>query len=332
MASVNWKKMKSNGSVSAILRHNSRDSRDNMKTHNNKEIDMSKTKDNVALTLPDSPSKYIDRYETYKKRIEHADATKNKNKRKDRVTAFALEFSVPEGMTNHDDVVEFGKKSAAACNSILGVKNFISCDIHFDEIHDYMDTNKKEMVKSRPHLHLLYTAFDEDDQLNGKKMSSRKNMVKLNKKIDEIAKEMGYQFMTGSKKKSTKSVEELKSESRYLEAEAELQKKYEVLKSNLSEKYTSKLSEVNEQGKKVLEGRRRLQNDIIELNKERTKMVDKYSEMLKELDEIKKELEKIKSKDAERLKNRVNMSYDEILKTLQGMYSEYEPSSDEYEL
>lgn len=55
-------------------------------------------------------------------------------------------------------------------------------------------------------------------KLNCKQISLRKNMKELNREVDTMTQtEFGCSFMTGTKKKSTKKVEELKQESEYTE-------------------------------------------------------------------------------------------------------------------
>ena len=69
---------------------------------------------------------------------------------------------------------------------------------------------------SRSHLQ-CYVVPEHNGKLNGKWFSSRANMIKLNNSIHRMAPEQfGVTFMDGSKRKSRKTVEQLKNESTYL--------------------------------------------------------------------------------------------------------------------
>ena len=75
---------------------------------------------------------------------------------------------------------------------------------------------------SRSHLQ-CYVVPEHNGKLNGKWFSSRANMVKLNNSIHRMAQEQfGVMFMDGSKRKSRKTVEQLKNESAYLAIQQEL--------------------------------------------------------------------------------------------------------------
>ena len=61
-------------------------------------------------------------------------------------------------------------------------------------------------------------------------------MIKLNNAIQEMTmRDYGIQFMDGSKKKSRKSMEELKNESRLLELENALKQEYQAKMDKLSD-------------------------------------------------------------------------------------------------
>ena len=69
-----------------------------------------------------------------------------------------------------------------------------------------------------------------DGKLNCKKMTLRKNMKELNREVDVMTQaEFGCSFLSGTKKKSTKKVEELKQESEYAELLCQIEQEKEDL-------------------------------------------------------------------------------------------------------
>lgn len=94
--------------------------------------------------------------------------------------------------------------------------------MHQDEKHAYIHAGTGERCMSRSHLQ-CYVVPEHNGKLNGKWFSSRANMVKLNNSIHRMAQEQfGVMFMDGSKRKSRKTVEQLKNESAYLAIQQEL--------------------------------------------------------------------------------------------------------------
>lgn len=87
--------------------------------------------------------------------------------------------------------------------------------------HAYIDLGTREIVTSRVHGHAAIVP-DVNGKLNGKQFSARKNISSLNNAIHEMTmKQYGVMFMDGTKKKGTKTVEELKRDSERSAAEME---------------------------------------------------------------------------------------------------------------
>ena len=227
MASVNFQKCKGGASVKAIIRHCDSEKRKNA-SHSNESIDTTKTEMNLQYTFrfkKDDGTKYTKQlnYEEtckrYDKRIKAIDEGGNKNKRKDRVTCFALCVPAPEGIIKPEDIDKFYGGVNLILNEKYGRKNLVNVYIHFDEIHDYKDAETGQERTSRVHAHYFYIP-ERNGQLDGKWFSSRANMVEVNKQIDDYCRQhLGIRFMDGSKKKSRKSVETLKNESNKIEYE-----------------------------------------------------------------------------------------------------------------
>lgn len=227
MASVNFQKCKGGSSAKAIIRHCDSEKRKNT-SHSNESIDTTRTEMNCTynfhFTKKDGTkySKSLNYEETcqrYDKRIQAIDEGGNRNKRKDRVTCFALCVPAPESIKS-EDIKQFFSGVTQILRNKYGAKNFVNSYIHFDEVHDYKDAETGQNRTSRVHGHFFFIP-EHEGQLDGKWFSSRSNMVEVNKKIDDFCREhFGIRFMDGTKKKSRKSVETLKNES--------VQREYEI--------------------------------------------------------------------------------------------------------
>lgn len=204
MASVNFEKLKDVSTIKAKIRHCNKEER-LIHTHSNKEIDLSKTYQNVSLTKLD----YRGICKKFDNRIKYLDETTNTNKRKDRVLCFGLNIPAPEEM-KIEDTKDFFKDVIKIMVNRFGSANIVSADIHYDEIHDYYDPVEDRVRTSTPHMQ-SYVIPEINGVLDGKKFSSKKNMVSLNKEIDKLCQEKYHcQFMTG-KKPRKRTVEELKA-------------------------------------------------------------------------------------------------------------------------
>lgn len=202
MASINFMKIKDAGSVKAMLRHC--DSEERLKhEHSNKDIDKTRTNENINYTR----LTYKQSCERYDNRIKFLDGQPGANKRADRVSCFGLTVPSCEGMTQ-DETKRFFNDVCRKFQNEFGGKNIVSAIAHFDEIHNYVDHG--ELKESRAHLH-FYVIPEIDGKLNGKKFSSKKRMIELNKAIDNIAREKyNKRFLTNEKPRK-RTVEELKA-------------------------------------------------------------------------------------------------------------------------
>lgn len=226
MASVDFKKMKTSTEVKRTIRHCDKEKRkeDN---HSNKQINKDLTSRNVTLFKNNN-------YETvckiYDEKMDYLNKQPNANKRSDKVTCFGLEIPLPKDLADKDNATK-GKWFSAVANIVAnqyGVDNILNGYLHKDEIHDYKNAETGEDDTSREHLHMFVMPVI-DNRLNGRDFSSKKNIITLNNSIQEMSKEQfNVEFMTGSKKKSTKTVEQLKSESRLQEVYSDIQRKQQA--------------------------------------------------------------------------------------------------------
>jgi len=143
--------------------------------------------------------------ERYKNRISELDKVEGQNKRKDRVTSFALCLTVPKKVKDKEsffnDVMDIFIRD-------FGEENIIQANLHVDEKHDYIDNG--EIKTSLEHIHCLVIP-EINGKLCGKKFSSKAAMSGLNKEIDKMCKEKHKcEFMTNETPQHM-SVEELKA-------------------------------------------------------------------------------------------------------------------------
>ena len=260
MSSVNFKKLKGAGDVSAMARHSEKEERLRHE-HANKDINKELTNNNSSMFN----LSYKDIIQKYKDRIEALDNTSNTNHRKDRVTCFSLEYAVPENLPPNQ-YSEWFSATEKYLSDKFGIDNIIESERHVDEQHLYRDHG--DIVMSRAHIHMLVVP-EIDGKLDGKHFSSRKTMVEVNKGLDDLTRERyGIGFMTGKEAKH-KSVEELKHESSIEELQskiAELQAERDMLSTNLQmskEQYLKAQSEYKHKVSVIMDSIKE-----IDLNKE----------------------------------------------------------------
>lgn len=186
---------------------------------NNPHIDVAKSHLNKSLL----GLTYEQICEKYDNRIAMLDATTNRNKRKDRVTLQNIEVPVPAGLERKNYNKWFIRVAEIMCD-LYGRENFIDSQIHYDEEHEYIDSESHEKRMSRVHMHASIIP-EINGQLNCKKLSGRNNMIKLNNEIEKMTqREFNCSFMIGEKKKSRQTIDELKNESSRLAFEQREQK------------------------------------------------------------------------------------------------------------
>lgn len=236
MASVDWQKYHSAIEVKAHIRHDEQVKRKNTKQHNNAEIDHTRTHMNfacfgrsyndrcdmydAAVSAANEKMSYVQEYTV--KNGKHAGETRQRKingLKKDAVTCLGLEVPAPAGLSESDARTWFMRVHEIMCDT-FGVDNVIDTDVHFDEIHGYIDSLTHERVQSRIHSHTHVLPVTDDGRMCAKEICCRANMIALNNVIEEMSqREFGVPFLTGGYAQR-KSVEQLKGES--LKAENEL--------------------------------------------------------------------------------------------------------------
>lgn len=222
IASVNFEKLKLTQEIKAMLRHCDEEMR--LKTeHSNIDINKSATPGNMQGDLD-----YYAACKRFDDRIAYLDAKPGANKRSDRVTCFGLNIPAPKNLEPKDERAFFTAVIAIIADQ-YGKENIIQYYLHQDEKHEYVNAETGEKCVSRAHMH-VYVVPVHNGKLNGKWFSSRANMARLNNSIHQMALEkFCVSFMDGTKRKSRKTVEQLKNESIYIEAQQELDRQRRAL-------------------------------------------------------------------------------------------------------
>lgn len=231
---------------------------------NNPHIDVTKSHLNKSLL----GLTYEQMCEKYDNRIAQLDNTTNRNKRKDRVTLQNIEVPVPAGLDKKLYNKWFCRVGEILCDA-YGRDNLIDAQIHYDEEHEYIDAETHEKKMSRVHMHASIVP-EVQGQLNCKRMSGRANMRKLNNAIEKMTeREFGCKFMDGSKKKSDRTMDELKNSSAKLKAEQEnkqLQRENEQLRHDnelqeaaLNAAYEVRMTKIKRREEKVEDDEKRIE-------------------------------------------------------------------------
>lgn len=204
MASANWMKVKGGTHAKAIMQHCDKDQR-LQHDHSNKDIDKNRTPDNWTMR----GLSYAEVCAVYDARIARLDSVPGANKRKDRVTCVFVDVPAPAGLPADQYASWFGRVWDIWQDRTGGAG--IEGWVHVDEIHDYIANGQAHT--SRAHMH-IGAVPEVGGRLCGKEFSARRNMVALNNAIDKMSREeYGIQWMDGTGRKSTESVEELKGRS-----------------------------------------------------------------------------------------------------------------------
>ena len=290
-------KIKNMRMFKGLVRHCAPDTRygDNQK---NEHVDKSKAGLNYSfLNLT-----YAERVERLQNRLKALEST-NTNKRKDRVFAYSVEIAAPAEL-KLDQAKKWFIHTMAYMGAVYGYDNpdnLIYADLHCDEVHDYIGPGNEKRT-SRIHAHLCFVP-EKDGSLNAKWFSSKSNMQKANRVMDNMCREKGHgTFLTGAKTRSRKTVSELKFESveRLEEEYAELNTK---MRSKIDEKASldAKVKEYSDEYEK------RLKNDS-ERSERLNKVTDEAEKVLKRLKDAPVNVE-VKVADADLLEFTKGVKY-----------------------
>lgn len=290
-------KIKNMRMFKGLIRHCAPDTRygDNQK---NEHVDKSK----AGLNLTFIAATYDERITRLQNRLKALEST-NTNKRKDRVFAYSVEIAAPAEL-KLDQAKEWFRDTIVSLNVMYGYEDFdniVYADLHCDEVHDYIGPGNEKRT-SRIHAHLCFVP-EKDGSLNAKWFSSKSNMQKANRIMDEMCRKKGYgTFLTGDKTRSRKTVSELKFES-----VERLEEKYAELNTEIRSKIDEKASLDAEVKKYKGEHEKRLKNDS-ERSEGLNKAVDEAEKVLKRLKDTPVNVE-VKVADADLLEFTKGVKY-----------------------
>lgn len=238
MAGVQWSDGKMQGGTEAknSMLHDSKDTR-LIHGHSNPDIDKTKTPNNFSyrgLTYKEKCARYDELMG--KVRIKRKSSGKNTN-----VTLQKMVIAIPADMQDGENYDPAWLRAWADDVGRLLEEDYgellIDIDVHVDEVHKYLDVSKPKddpnrMGWSRIHLHVAVVpavtevvtdgegnpVLNEDGTpktelvLNSYKFSQKRNIVRLNNRIQEMTRaKYSMDFMTGSGKgKKHHKVEDLK--------------------------------------------------------------------------------------------------------------------------
>lgn len=215
MASANWMKA-TNQKAGALKRHFDENYRIEG-NHSNKEIDKSLSHNNYMLGC----NSYDEALNSMKKRTKEVDALiPPKRIRKDRVTCCFIELPCPYEITKQEKSDLFFKSAYKIMEDFFGEQNVHGGFVHKDEVHEYVDKDKKNRV-SLEHIHVLVSAYTDEKGINGKAFETKARLKKLNSELENMCfRTFGLHLNTGESP-GRQSVEHLKEQT---ELNAELAK------------------------------------------------------------------------------------------------------------
>lgn len=245
MASINWggkngvaksyKKDRTRGIN--LLKHCDQEFRQDLnRQHKNRDInpELSYLNQNfTGMSLEESRAKWTKRV---KELEEHMAAQKDSLGRKipvrdNTVEMTSLEMAAPAGMTD-EQARQLFQDFYDICVKKFGEKNIISANSHFDEIHEYQDSQTGELRMSRPHIHIQIIP-EVDGKLCNREFSNIKNIKDLDHEVSDLCmKKYHVKFHTGEKLRA-KFVEQLKQESAYVRDISEKNKELEIKTGSL---------------------------------------------------------------------------------------------------
>lgn len=189
-------------------------------THKNKDIDITKSDQNIRL----SPDWGMSDYDHYKEIIKDY----HYMKRKDVVHAVSWVFTAPKDLSKENEIAFF-KAVRTFLNERYGADHELQCIIHKDEIHKYADEKTGLRKESRTHMHYMFVPAVADKKHGGEKICckqviNRKELMQIHKDLQEYINGQGLNcsVYTGiTKEQGNKTVDELKKKSSQIKYERE---------------------------------------------------------------------------------------------------------------
>ncbi len=224
MAGIQWSGGKCHGAgeAKAVLRHNDRDQR-LAHSHSNPDIDLTLTHLNAAYY----GKSFLQKVQEYDSKLASVKCKRKSSGKNSTVTMQDLVIYCPAGMIDaetgqydYDRVLAWFRDVGDLLRDRYG-ECMIDMDIHFDEVHMYLDPTSKDFTWSRVHAHAsLIPAIPETDEngeptgemvLNAKRFCAKSCIMALNQAVHDMTmQKYDMPYMDGSRKKGVGTVEDKK--------------------------------------------------------------------------------------------------------------------------
>ncbi len=261
MAGIQWSggKCKSLSEAKAILRHNDKEER-LKRHHSNKDIRQELTARNFTY----KGLSYVEKCNAYDDRLSSIEFGRKSKGKNTRVVMQSIVIYAPKLLPD-DKSYNWFMDVGKLLESEFG-DDFIELDVHYDEVHEYVDAQSRDVITSRIHGHAALVP-SVNGKLNAKGFSSRKRINALNQALDSLTIEKyGIPYIEGNCKKGHSDVRSLKAMS-------------EIAKKEM-------LTLIDECSRSKLEA--------ISLKNDNYALINTNEKMRKELKEMKVKLEEIK--------------------------------------
>ena len=273
MASADWLKCTTQ-KAGAMKKHLGQKERE-QGNHSNKDINKELTKNNYTIGCTD----YGEALERMKRRTKEVDKVIPPLRiKKDRITCCFIEVPCPLTLTERGLSDDFFDKTYQTLTNFFGSENVHGGFVHKDEVHTYIDKDKKHRT-SLEHIHVLVSAYTPHKGINGKAFETKPRLNTLNRNLDDMCfRSFGVRFNT-KETPQRKSVERLKEET-------ELRKDADRLRAEYSKEYT-RLLDVHMEAEESIMRKEEAEKKLLELNKayedDMNKLKAEYQEKLDKL-------------------------------------------------
>ena len=288
MASANWMKATTQ-KAGAMKKHLGQIERI-QGNHSNKDIDKSLSVNNYSIGCSD----YAEALASMKRRTKEVDAViPPKRIRKDRVTCCFIELPCPRRLTQCGQSDDFFKLAYDELCAFFGNENVHGGFVHKDEVHRYVDKDKKMRV-SMEHMHVLVSAYTPEKGINGKAFETKSRLKTLNDNLDDMCvKQFGVKLNT-KETPEHKSVERLKEETKLRNDAFLLQcdvNTLNVQKQKLSETLDEFRKEYQEKSEELLKKNKEIRGRKYAVTVQEDELIDKQNQLQSDITQAKKWLQ-----------------------------------------
>ena len=293
MASANWMKATTQ-KAGAMKKHLGQIERI-QGNHSNKDIDKSLSVNNYSIGCSD----YAEALVSMKRRTKEVDAViPPKRIRKDRVTCCFIELPCPRRLTQCGQSDDFFKLAYDELCAFFGNENVHGGFVHKDEVHRYVDKDKKMRV-SMEHMHVLVSAYTPEKGINGKAFETKSRLKTLNDNLDDMCVKQFRVKLNTKETPEHKSVERLKEETQLRNDAFLLQRDVNTLnvqKQKLSETLDEFRKEYQEKSEELLKKNKEIRGRKYAVTVREDELIDKQNQLQSDITQAKKWLQNCSEK------------------------------------